>query len=238
MALLTRIYFNAVFGALGGLLGWMLFGVFVDKNAVVDTAPTANEQPPTGSLRKRPPIPVCATCCFSAAHLLAARSAISSSASRRSADRSLLRFLRLASYGVVLGAAGGALGMWIGDEANFWLVGKLGYSRASSGFGLYFLHLLGTMFARGLGWMFLGLAIGGSEGIAARSLGKFSYGTIGGTIGGGLGGALFGLAYQLTMDKGDQPTAANSSGPSASSSSAPASVRCPLWCRGCSSRRR
>ena len=31
MALLVRIYFNAVFGALGGLLGWMLFGVFGDK---------------------------------------------------------------------------------------------------------------------------------------------------------------------------------------------------------------
>ena len=28
MALLSRIYFNAVFGALGGLLGWMLFSVF------------------------------------------------------------------------------------------------------------------------------------------------------------------------------------------------------------------
>ena len=31
MALLTRIYFNAVFGALGGLLGWMLFSVFGSK---------------------------------------------------------------------------------------------------------------------------------------------------------------------------------------------------------------
>jgi hypothetical protein len=57
------------------------------------------------------------------------------------------------------------------------------------------------MFARGLGWMFLGLAIGGSEGIAARSLGKFSYGTIGGALGGAIGGAIFGLTYQLTMDK-------------------------------------
>ena len=26
MALFSWIYFNAVFGALGGLLGWMLFG--------------------------------------------------------------------------------------------------------------------------------------------------------------------------------------------------------------------
>ena len=31
MALLSRIYFNAVFGALGGLLGWLLYGVFCDK---------------------------------------------------------------------------------------------------------------------------------------------------------------------------------------------------------------
>ena len=40
--------------------------------------------------------------------------------------------------------------------------------------------------SRSLGWMFLGLAIGASEGIAARSLGKFSYGTIGGAMGGAL----------------------------------------------------
>src|SRR5439155_1729355 len=74
------------------------------------------------------------------------------------------------------------------------------YNR-SSGAGVYLLHLLGTMFARGLGWTFLGLAIGASEGVAARSLGKFSYGTAGGALGGAVGGALFGLAYQLTMDK-------------------------------------
>ena len=33
MALLVRVYFNAVFGALGGLLGWMLFGLFGDKTS-------------------------------------------------------------------------------------------------------------------------------------------------------------------------------------------------------------
>ncbi len=31
MALLSKIYFNAVFGALGGLLGWMLFGVLGER---------------------------------------------------------------------------------------------------------------------------------------------------------------------------------------------------------------
>src|SRR5262249_37077209 len=33
MALLVRIYFNAVFGALGGLIGWMLFGVLGERTA-------------------------------------------------------------------------------------------------------------------------------------------------------------------------------------------------------------
>ena len=32
MGLFSRIYFNAVFGALVGLMGWMLFGVFGLKN--------------------------------------------------------------------------------------------------------------------------------------------------------------------------------------------------------------
>src|SRR3974377_1673445 len=33
MALLVRVYLNAVFGGLGGLLGWLLFGVFGNKSA-------------------------------------------------------------------------------------------------------------------------------------------------------------------------------------------------------------
>ncbi len=200
MALLTRIYFNAVFGALGGLLGWMLYGAFVDKSDF-ETAPTAQvrsadqlaQQKATDARVRRLLLLGGACIGGSIGYLVVSVEAIR--------YRSALRFLRLASYGVVLGAAGGALGMWVGDETNFWLIGKIGYSRASSGFGLYLLQLLGTMFARGLGWTFLGLAIGGCEGIAARSLGKFSYGTIGGTLGGAFGGALFGLAYQLTMDK-------------------------------------
>ena len=39
MALLVRIYYNAVFGALGGLLGWMLFGVFGSKNPSTEGVP-------------------------------------------------------------------------------------------------------------------------------------------------------------------------------------------------------
>jgi hypothetical protein len=62
------------------------------------------------------------------------------------------------------------------------------------------LILLGKVLARGLGWMFLGVAVGVSEGIAARSLGKLSYGTLGGALGGLLGGSLFGLCYLVTVE--------------------------------------
>ena len=55
------------------------------------------------------------------------------------------------------------------------------------------------MVARGLGWTVLGVAIGMSEGIAARSLGKFSYGTVGGAIGGFFGGCMFGLFYYIAV---------------------------------------
>jgi MFS family permease len=176
MALLVRIYFNAVFGALGGLLGWVLFGAFGDKS-------TPDHR-------------------FTAQLLLGGAFiggfigylVVSVDAIR---DRSLVRFSRLATYGVLLGAVGGAAGMWFGDWVNYLIVGWLGAGRDESGT----LHLLGTMFARGLGWMFLGLAVGVSEGVAARSLGKLSYGTLGGAIGGFVGGALFGLFYLKTIDK-------------------------------------
>src|SRR5262245_9578852 len=101
MALLLRIYFNAVFGALGGLLGWLLFGVFGDKNAS-----DAGQWLLGGALIGG-----------GVGYLVVGVEALR--------DRSLARFCRLASYGVVLAAAGGALGMWLGEHVNYLLVGKL-----------------------------------------------------------------------------------------------------------------
>jgi hypothetical protein len=177
MALLGRIYFNAVFGGLGGLLGWMLFGVFGDKSAADSDA---TRQLILGG----------ALIGGAIGYFIVSVEAIR--------DRSLLRFVRLACYGVVLGMLGGALGILIGDWVNFGLIRWLGASRQGAGW-----HLLGTMLARGLGWMFLGVAVGVSEGIAARSLGKFSYGTLGGAIGGFVGGMLFGLALERTKATGE-----------------------------------
>jgi hypothetical protein len=60
--------------------------------------------------------------------------------------------------------------------------------------------------------MFLGLAVWASEGIAARSLGKHSYGTLGGTLGGLLGGSLFGLVYLISLGRGGHPAFAGATG--------------------------
>ena len=158
MTLLVRIYFNAVCGGLGGLLGWMLFGIFFDKTSTGVGQWLLGGGVIGGAI---------------------GYFVVSVEAMR---DRSLVRFCRLASYGLILGGLGGALGMLVGEGVNLLVARMVGADQGGAG------YVVGGMVARGLGWMFLGLAVGVSEGIAARSLGKFSYGTLGGAIGGFVGG--------------------------------------------------
>jgi len=176
MALLARIYYNAVYGALGGLLGWMLFGVFGDKNAS------------SGFSQKMEMIlgGACIGGCIG--YLVVSVEAIR--------DAAWTRIARLATYGVVLGAIGGAIGMFVADEVNYVMLEVLSLG------GSEVMDMLLAMLARGLGWTVLGIAIGMSEGIAARSFGKFSYGTLGGAIGGFFGGSLFGLIYFVALQTG------------------------------------
>jgi hypothetical protein len=171
MALLSRIYFNAVFGALGGLLGWMLFGVLGDRNPNSDPAFLFLSHEDLNLLLGGSLIG------GAIGYFVVSVEAIR--------DQSLVRFARLASYGVLLAWIGGALGMYVGDKVNYYLIYWFG------DFALL------TLLARGLGWSLLGIAIGASEGIAARSLGKFSYGTAGGLLGGFIGGVLFELFYAV-----------------------------------------
>jgi len=114
-------------------------------------------------------------------------------------DQALARFARLASYGALLGALGGAAGMYLGDLANTFLISLSN-------------NLFMAMVARGVGWTFLGVAIGMSEGIAARSLGKFSYGAIGGALGGFIGGCIFGLLYFLSIQQSETSNIGNALG--------------------------
>src|SRR5947209_7959762 len=146
MALLLRIYFNAVFGALGGLLGWLLYGVFYDPNR-----------------------PHLEAWCLGGA-LIGGQIGYLVVSVEAVRDLSLVRFCRLASYGVVLGATGGALGMCVAEGVNRVLIEALGRPQEWRWY-----HVVAFMLTRGVSWLSLGLAVGLSEGIAARSLGKLSY---------------------------------------------------------------
>jgi hypothetical protein len=171
MALVTRVYYNAVFGALGGLLGWMLFSLFGEESEA--TSRFLRDGALVGG---------------AIGYFVVSVEAIR--------DLSWLRFVRLATAGAVLGAVGGAAGMFLAEQVNFHLVGTVGAIRANPG------KFLLAVVIRGLGFLLLGLAVGASEGIAAWSRGKFSYGAIGGAIGGFLGGCLFGLVYELFKTEG------------------------------------
>jgi MFS family permease len=170
--MLNRIYFNAVFGGLGGLLGWMLFGIFAQKDAPDDQV--RNQLALGGALIGG-----------SIGYFLVGSEALR--------DRSPLRFFRLGTYGLLLGAIGGAPGMLLGDYVLYQLTSTNRPGDAVA--------LAGAMLARGLGWILLGVAVGFSEGLAARSLGKMTYGAIGGALGGLLGGAIFGLAVEQSRGR-------------------------------------
>lgn len=171
MARLLRIYFNALFGGLGGLLGWMLFGELV--NPAWDWWIIA----------------------LIGGTLIGALIGFFVVSVDAILDRSLVRFCRFASFGVILGGLGGAAGYWVGDWVNYLLVGSVG---AEPTFSVQIISVL----ARGFGWLLFGLAVGVSEGIASRSLGKMSYGAIGGSLGGFIGGVTFAW-LMLVLDKGD-----------------------------------
>lgn len=177
MALWSRIYYNAVYGGLGGLLGWMLFGVFGNRAPSSDRAILFLTYEDLNLLLGG------ALLGISIGYFVVGVEAIR--------DQSLVRFARLASYGALLSWIGGALGMYIGDQVQYGIIHVLRTN-----------FILLTMFARGLGWSLLGVAIGASEGIAARSLGKFSYGTLGGLLGGFIGGVLFELFYSHAKQAG------------------------------------
>jgi MFS family permease len=174
-----RIWYNAVFGGLGGLLGWLLFGRFVGW--LVDTGaidPILDWQLVAilGGLFIGASI----------GYFVVSVDAI--------LDRAAVKFLRYASVGVVLGAAGGLVGFWVGEGVNYALQPAAGETMTNG-------RAAGIVLARGIGWMLFGLLVGVSEGVAARSFGKFSYGAIGGTLGGFIGGAIFG--WLMLADKDD-----------------------------------
>ena len=86
-------------------------------------------------------------------------------------DGAWLKLARVASWGAVAGAIGGAAGLVLGELVIGWFQGGL-IGRAAS-------------------WAVLGLGIGASQGLAYRSRQRLAYGLLGGGLGGFVGGYLF-----------------------------------------------
>jgi Inner membrane component of T3SS, cytoplasmic domain len=101
MDLWVRVYFHAVFGGLGGLVGWMLFGIFGEKNF------SSSQQLILGG----------AFIGGFIGYLVVGVEAIR--------DQSLVRFCRAATFGVIFGALGGGAGILLGEQVNYHLVHQL-----------------------------------------------------------------------------------------------------------------
>jgi hypothetical protein len=182
MGRFLKIYFNAVFGGLGGLLGWMLFSEQIRP----ETSTLGQNEFLLFGLVRLGNAYWWLTAGMggvliggSIGYFVASVDAI--------LDRALLRFIRYAFVGVLLGGFGGMLGMLVGEYLN------LAFQRILSQQASW-----GVVVPRALGWMVFGLLVGMSEGVAARSMNKISYGAIGGALGGVIGGALFGLVLFVT----------------------------------------
>ena len=86
-------------------------------------------------------------------------------------DGAWLKFCRSASWGAIAGAAGGAVGLLVGE----WVLARFE----------------GGLAGRAVSWAILGLGIGLSQGLASRSAQRLRFGLIGGGLGGAIGGFLF-----------------------------------------------
>ena len=192
MALLVRIYYNAVFGALGGLMAWLLIGVLL--KATGHQPPDVVQGAAQGIFAEYLPLLLYGI----VEGIIIGGSigffVVSVDGFR---DGSWLRFNRLAAYGLIIGAMGGAIGLPLAEFVNTIVIPWIGepISKTNVSVGKALLDML----VFGVCWTLVGCGVGVSEGIAARSFGKFSYGTIGGAIGGFIGGGLHCFFLMLNL---------------------------------------
>ncbi len=159
-----RLYWRACLGAVGGVAGTMLFGVFADRASVGERFQQLIGGGMVGGLIGY--------------FVLGAEGLY---------DRSARRFWRLATYGLVFGAAGGALAIALGYRGRVQTVlPGLGEQSAVS------LRVL----AWALRWMVLGVFIGMGDGAATRSVVRLGAGALGGGAWGTLGGSVYGLILE------------------------------------------
>jgi len=114
-----RIYLHTMIGALGGWLGWMLFGEWCSPNWSWHVQALV------------------------AGMLIGACIGLGLAAIEAMIDQSLIRFLRYGAVGIVLGGLGGAAGCWLGEWVNYSIVSTAGAGGVLATVGSVLARMLG-----------------------------------------------------------------------------------------------
>jgi hypothetical protein len=147
-----RIYFNAVVGGVGGLLGWLAISVVEGWTGAGRLNVYLHDAV----------IGLVVGLCLGG---------VIGSTEGLIASRSLRRVWLGARYGLILGAAGGVLGLVLGEALFAWAGGGV--------------------WPRALGWALFGMFVGSGEGVAHRMPAKIRFGILGGLLGGLIGGSTY-----------------------------------------------
>lgn len=107
-------------------------------------------------------------------------------------QKSMKKFTGGLVAGLLIGAAGGVIGILAGQAASLFL----GTSFATSISGL---EDAGYPLVKALGWAIFGVFVGIVEGVRSKSLAKIRNGLFGGFLGGFLGGFVFELFIRLSI---------------------------------------
>jgi pSer/pThr/pTyr-binding forkhead associated (FHA) protein len=165
----TRVLRGLVLGALGGVLGWLIVEpvpyLTTDNIQSVDWTAIAILGAIVGA--------------GIGAALGVAEGIVAGTAPK---------FKRAVMMGALVGAAGGCLGLWIGQAfyGGILAMFRITTQEPRTPFE-FFLHLI----ARTLGWTLLGMLVGLSVGVPTQSTRKMRHGFIGGMFGGAIGGFSF-----------------------------------------------
>lgn len=167
MPQLRRLFLHTMIGAIGGWIGWMLYGECCS---------------PDWSWQ---------VLALSAGLIIGACIGLGLAAVEALVDQSLIRFLRYGAVGIVLGGMGGAAGCWLGEWVNYSIVSTAGANGTVATIGSVLARMLGwALFGCAVG-MSEGVALLSRRKIAYGAIG----GSLGGALGGLVFGVLL-AAYQ------------------------------------------
>jgi hypothetical protein len=159
---MPRLYLHTLIGAIGGWIGWMLFGELCS---------------PSWSWQ---------TLALTSGLIIGACIGLGLAAIEALVDQSLIRFLRYGAVGIVLGGLGGAAGCYLGEWVNYSIVASAGAKGTLATLGAILARVLGwALFGCAVG-MCEGVALFSRRKIAYGAIG----GGLGGALGGLLFGIL------------------------------------------------